>query len=155
MFTRTTVATLLFVSMASLAAAQFPYADPYTARASTRAVRQADLAGQRARASAPVNYTFPVRRDLSGVNGAGIYPAVHGQYNNSWNGQVAYRPTANHTNACGSRYENAATSRYYPQTSAVAINAASPYYVGSSLAGPPKVYPKNQPIRNFFRYLVP
>lgn len=158
MFVRTTLATLLVVSMTSLAAAQFPYADPYAARVNALALRQAQLASHRARAAVPVNYTFPIRRDLSGVYGAGIYPSVFGQYSTPYvqDGQVAYRPTATCRDACGIGCNSSAPySSYYPQTTATSISAASPYYVGSSLAGPPKVYPKDQPIRNLFRYLVP
>ena len=74
----TTLATLLIVSMTSLASAQYPYADPYAAQVQARDVRQAQLANQRTRAAVPVNYTFPVRRDLSGVYGAGAYSSVYG-----------------------------------------------------------------------------
>ncbi len=164
MLIRTTLASSLIVLMASVAAAQYPYADPYAARVDARAVRQAQVASERARASVPVNYTFPVRRDPFGVYGVGIQPSQYGLASSPYprDTRLAYRPAANYgqnyQQACSQgNNSTAAYASYYPRTTAAAaaVRSTSPYYVGTSLGGPPKVYPKDQPIRNFFRYLIP
>jgi hypothetical protein len=85
--------------------------------------------------------------------------------------QTAYRPTAApYTTSLATAYANPlAPNPYRIDASSCAANSAtsyyraspsprgdaSPYYVGASLAGPPKVYPKDEPVRNLFRYLVP
>lgn len=49
------------------------------------------------------------------------------------------------------------TDAYYRAAAAAnaRTNANDKYYVGSTLAGPPKVYPSDEPLRNLFRYLIP
>lgn len=182
----------LFVGacIASTAAAQSPYTDPYQ----QRDARHAYLASQRAKAAVPVNYTFPVRRDLATAYNAAAYSPQYqySQYGSpyaaypnarSYSGyqnpqQTTYRPYntpyAGYANSyptipyaaspavanpyqsarpiCSGSSSSATTDAYYRATGSTGAN---PYYVGSTLAGPPKVYPRSEPIRNVFRYLFP
>lgn len=197
-FHTTLAAILIGFGVMSIASAQSPYSDPYLERAAQRSSRAAYLAGQRAKASMPVNYTFPVRADISTAYNAAAYspqyqysryaspyraypnatantPYQNAAYQSAY--QNTYRPTATPYAAAGNAYAAnpyqterpscssspylktnsipATNGAYYRAAAAASGGEASPYYVGTSLGGPPKVYPKDEPFRNLFRYLIP
>lgn len=165
-----------------LASAQTPYSNPYAQRVTQREARWAYLANQRAKASIPVNYTFAVRPDLATAHSAAAYSPQYqyssygslyanypqarpsSAYQNT--SQTAYRPIATPYTAYANPYvangqqtacaaSPATSGAYYRGAVTATGRGGSPTYVGSSLAGPPKVYPTDQPIRNVFRYLLP
>ena len=176
--------SLLFgLCFTPLVSAQVPYSSPYPQRAANREARWAYLASQRAKASIPVNYTFAVRPDLATAYSAAAYSPRYqyssygqlyanypqagpaGTYQNA--ARTAYRPVpAPYTTYANPRAADTqtqpvcspvtqASNPYYSGTVTPARRANDAYYVGSSLSGPPKVYPTDQPIRNVFRYLLP
>ncbi len=229
---RTTLLLLALLAglvFASFADAQTPNADPFSGRIRSREARLAYLANQRAKASVPVNYSFPVRSDAATVYSARAYapqyhysrspnalppgrqydpylyganlggspsmtyrpvappyaypsgatPTTTGPYTYPQNG--TYPPYANmlHTDgrpcpvatpqpAVTSPTQpnvlmpaNQATNAYYATgapyspTVTTQMQADPNYFVGKTAAGPPRVYPKDEPLRNVFRYLFP
>ena len=179
-------ALLLGLGLSSLVEAQTPNADPFYPRANQREARLAYLASQRAKASVPVNYSFPVRADAATAYNASAYSPRYqfsmrpnyvfanpaGAYSPAPNsyGNYAYRPQASPYHMDGrlcplanrtvttppsSYYRGTIPNRSYTSASPYAPSHDPYYYVGASAAGPPKVYPKDEPVRNFFRYLFP